>query len=103
MLMLATSAGLLGDILGEAPSLASDADYQAIWEPFPDGMHPVIYIDFPGVLGSIREGMDSEARADFDEEIGTVLSPIQAFGMANQVRGNLQFATAILIIGEPGE
>jgi hypothetical protein len=99
LLILTTSAGLAGDVLSGGSSLRDNPSYQAAWASFPSGMRPALYLDVDNLIGSIREGFSEDARADFDDDIASLVGPISKILMGNQFTGaNTQQATVIVFI-----
>jgi hypothetical protein len=99
LFMITTSARTAGDVLADGPALPDDADYRAVWQTIPEGMNPILYVNLAGLLGSIREGMGSSDREDFDAEIGSGLSPIEFIAMGNRHSSpEVQLGTLIVFV-----
>jgi len=98
-LMIGSSTGVLDDLFNGGPSLADSDGYQEVWDAFPRGMAPVMYMDIEGLIGQIRESMDSWEREAFDEEAGTVLNSMRFLaGAVSPMEDNIASATMILFI-----
>jgi len=98
-LMIGSSTGVLDDVFNGGPSLADSDGYQEVWDAFPRGMAPVMYMDIEGLIGQIRESMEPWERENFDEEVGQVLTSMRFLAAAiSPMEDNIAFGTFILFI-----
>ncbi len=98
-LMISSSPDILDDIFSDGPSLEDSDGYQEVWDAFPRGMAPVMYLDIEGLIGVIRESMDPWEREMFDEEAGKILESMPFFAAACEpMEDNIAFSTMILFI-----
>jgi hypothetical protein len=97
--LVATSASLIRDLQADGPSLRVSETYQAVWGDFPNGTTPSFYFDVAGLIGSIREGMSSGDRADFDANLAGALGPFRQIAMGTRSPSpELQLTTLIVFI-----
>ncbi len=98
-LMIGSSTGVLDDLFNGGSSLMDSDGYQEVWDAFPRGMAPVMYMDIEGLVRIIRASMEPWQREDFDKEAGTVLNSLRFLaGAVSPMEDNIAFATAILFI-----
>ena len=99
LLLLASSTGLAGEIVGGESALTANPDYQAVWTAFPEGTRPVLYANVSGLVGSIVEGMSVEERESFYADIGSAVTWIDNIAMgARYSTGGTQLSTLIIFV-----
>jgi len=96
-LMISSSAEALASLRYDGGrSLAERPDYQRVWQAFPEGMAPGLFVDVAGLLAVLQEG-----GAAAGPELATLtgwLSPFSYIAMAGQVDDHVSHNTFILFI-----
>jgi hypothetical protein len=98
-LLIGSSSDVFEDIFNGGPSLADSDGYQEVWDAFPRDMAPVMYMDFRGLIGQIRESLEPWEQEAFDEEAGMILESMKYFvAAASPFEDNMARSTMILFI-----
>jgi hypothetical protein len=100
--VLGSSEAVITDLFAGGASLAESERYQSVWRAFPREMHPVMYLDFQGVIAMARESMPPMAREEFDQGAGQAWRAVEFLAAASAPpRGDVVRSALILFIDLP--
>ncbi|NIS80832.1 MAG: DUF3352 domain-containing protein, partial [Anaerolineales bacterium] len=97
--MVGSSASALSELFTGGPSLADSERYSQIWQEFPKGMAPVMYIDIRGLAALIQEKIPPLVQESVDPDAEREAYPVTYFAVAGTPMENgVAKATMILFI-----
>jgi hypothetical protein len=85
----------------DSEGLAGSGRYQDVWAAFPAETRPTLFIDLQGLFGTIRDGMEQDARENFNEAVRS-LEPITFVAAGNQpADGDIRQGALIIFVNTP--
>lgn len=90
-LILATGADSIEDLFTVESSLADSDRFQSVWDAFPRGTIPLMYLDVEGLLAALED-------ADPSIEDVADVNPVYAIGMGSNSNDNNTQTTIILFV-----
>ena len=97
--LLGTTAHTLNNLFAGGRSLADSERYKQVWEAFPKGMAPVVFIDVQRLTAFIQQNLPSYVEESFEGDAEQYLHPVTTFAIAGSpIEEGVSKAAMILFI-----
>jgi hypothetical protein len=97
--LVGSTAHTLNELFTGGRSLADSERYIQVWEAFPKGMTPVMYVDVQGLTTFIQQNLPANLQPPFEGDAEQYLHPVTTFAVAGSpIEDGVSKAALILFI-----